>query len=388
MTHPRLSLVFSITVSGVVATSVVSPLIPAIINEFGVPSSTAGLIVSAATIPGVLSAPAAGWLSDRFGRRVVTVVILLVASIAGGASALSPTLEWLLGLRFIQGAASAGLINMGIVLIVDHWTGAERSKKIGQNAAVITTSIAVIPLVSGLVASFFDWRVSVAGYLLGVPLALLAARLLPDEVRGGERQPSGSLVNALLDRYVATTLLASVAAFAIVFGLKFAALPLLVAERFSWTPGAIGALLMVPALTSTTSALKLAGIHRRFGIVGSLALGFGGYALGAIGFFLAPTQWALIGAALIFGLGDGVALPSVQSMAAEGSPVEVRGTVIALAIGATRLGQAIGPLGAGLLIAWHGVSAIYPIGALVAVSMATLTYLGYRLRWLVPSADS
>lgn len=371
------------------ATSVVSPLIPEIIQEFGAAASSAGLIVSAATIPGVLSAPAAGWLSDRFGRRVVIVAILLVASVAGGLSALSPSLGWLLGLRFIQGAASAGLINLGVVLIVDHWVGAERSRRIGQNAAVITTSIAVVPLVSGLVASYFNWRVSVAGYLLGVPLAFLAFRRLPkDHDRERQRLPSGSVINAIKDRYVAITLLTSVAAFAIVFGLKFASLPVLVGDRFSWTPGAIGALLMVPALTSTTSALRLAALHRRLGIVGSLALGFGAYSFGAIGFFLARQEWVLVAVALVFGFGDGIVLPSVQSMAAEGSPVEVRGTVIALAVGATRLGQAIGPLGAGLLIAWSGVSAAYPVGALVAAAMATLTYLGHRFRWLVPSVES
>ena len=145
---------------------------------------------------------------------------------------------------------------------------------------------------------------------------------------------------------------------------------------------------MVPAMTSTASALKLSSVHRRFGIVGSLALGFGAYSLGAIGFFLASTELVLIAVALVFGFGDGVVLPSVQSMAAEGSPVEVRGTVIALAIGATRLGQAIGPLGAGLLIAWQGVSTVFAVGALVAASMTILTWVGYRLKWLVPSVDS
>lgn len=367
------------------ATSVVSPLIPTIIEEFGVPSSSAGLIVSAATIPGVLTAPVVGWLSDRLGRRIVTVAILLLASFAGGASALSPSLEWLLGLRLVQGAASAGLINMAVVLIVDHWTGTERSKKIGQNSAVITTSIAIVPFVSGLIASFFGWRVSVGAYLLGVPLALVAFRFLPDDVKAAdERRLPGSLLKGVLDRYVAVTLLSAVAAFSIVFGLKFAALPVLVVERFSWTPGAIGALLMVPAVISTVAALKLASVHHRLGAVGSLAAGFGAYAIAALGFYFADTVWAIVAVALIFGIGDGIVLPSILSMAAEGSPLAVRGTIISFVVGATRLGQALGPLVAGMLIAWRGVAAVYPLGAILAGVMAVLTYAGNRSRWLVP----
>jgi hypothetical protein len=71
-------------------------------------------------------APVVGVLADRYGRRAVLVPCLVGIGTFGLISALAPTFELLLLAWLLQDIGAAGLINLAVVLIGDHWTGIER----------------------------------------------------------------------------------------------------------------------------------------------------------------------------------------------------------------------------------------------------------------------
>src|SRR3546814_1692572 len=84
-------------------------------------------------------------LADRHGRRAVLVPCLASFGLFGLLSALSPSFQVLLVLRLLQGVGGAGLINLAVVIIGDHWSGIDRARLVGQNAAVLTLSLATFP---------------------------------------------------------------------------------------------------------------------------------------------------------------------------------------------------------------------------------------------------
>jgi MFS family permease len=90
-------------------------------------SPTAGVFVTAGTLPGILMAPVIGVLADRYGRRAVPLSCPVRFGTFGLISALAPSFELLLLARLLQGIGAAGLINLAVVLIGDHWTGLERT---------------------------------------------------------------------------------------------------------------------------------------------------------------------------------------------------------------------------------------------------------------------
>ncbi|MGV3760793.1 MAG: MFS transporter [Actinomycetota bacterium] len=118
-------LVFSITITGILANTLVVPAIPDILDAFDRPDSSAGLFVAAGTLPGIVMAPVIGVLADRHGRRAVLVPCLVAFGLFGVLNGLSPTWEALLLLRLLQGVGGAGLINLAVVIISDHWSGIE-----------------------------------------------------------------------------------------------------------------------------------------------------------------------------------------------------------------------------------------------------------------------
>ena len=149
--------------------------------------------MAAGTLPGIVMAPVIGVLADRFGRRAVLVPCLVGFGVFGLLSALAPTFEMLLVLRLLQGVGSAGLINLAVVIIGDHWDGVERARLVGQNAAVLTVSLAVFPPLGGLLTELGGWRLSFAPYAVGLVTAAViwcAARPRPPRRRATRARPA------------------------------------------------------------------------------------------------------------------------------------------------------------------------------------------------------
>jgi MFS family permease len=364
--------VVSITLTGIMANTLVTPATPDIVDDFGVGRAGVGLLLAAATAPGIVLAPIIGVLSDRYGRRAIVVPCLVIFGLAGGTAAFAPSYEVLLGLRLLQGIGSAGLINLAVVIIGDHWDGLERAKMIGRNAACLTASIAVLPPLGGLLASLGGWRWTFAPYWIGLVTAVAVLRYLGPSERG-----TGTLGEQLrrttpylkLPVVIGSMAMAFVL-FALVFGGFLTVLPVHLKDDFGVSAGFRGLVLGVPAIPSTIMALNLGRFRARFGagpilVVGSLAI-----ALGFAVLAVAPTLPLIMLGPVIYGFGEGLMIPTLQDAVASAAPASSRGAIVASFVGVNRLGQTVGPVAAGAGLAAFSSEAVFLVGAALALAMA------------------
>lgn len=362
-------MVFAITVTGILSNTLINAPLPDIVDDLEVSDASAGLLVAAGTLPGIVMAPIVGLLADRFGRRQVLIPCLTLFGVAGLAGALAPTFGVLLATRALQGVGSAGLINLAVVLLADSWDGAARAKVIGQNAAVLTISIAVLPALGGVLAEAGGWRASFLPYGLALLTALAVHLFVPARQAG----PTSGLRQQLRDAAVVVrrpvvwgSIAYGCALFVLIFGLFLTALPLLLDDTFGLGPSARGLVLSVPALGSTVVALNLGRLRPRLGarrlLLGASALFVVAFAL--VG--LAPVLPVLLVGTLVYGLGEGAAIPTVQDLVAGAAPAESRGAVVAVWVGAARLGQTIGPLLTGATLGVVGAGGAFVAGAALA----------------------
>lgn len=376
---PPLLLIFAITVTGITVNSLITPSIPEILDGLGAPRSASGLVLAGATAPGIVLAPVMGVLADRYGRRRVLIPCLVTFGVAGGLAGLSPNLLVLVVLRLFQGAGSAGLINLAVVTIGDHWRGNERARLIGRNAAVLTVSLAVFPPLGGLLTDLAGFRAPFALYPLGMLTALWVWRRLPRVDTGvtSMREQMRGAMPYLRSRTVVGLLVAGVVLFVLIFGLMLTVMPLYLEQRFGLSASLRGVLLALPAITSTTGALLLGRVQEAVGrrrlLTGSAALFVVAFAV--VGF--APALPLLVVGILIMGVGEGFLLPGLQDVAASAAPASARGTVVAVWVGAARTGQTVGPLIAGAAYAATGGPVTFLAGAAVALAMPGL--LAYSL---------
>lgn len=370
--RPPLAVVFAVTVSGILSNTLIVAPLPDIVDDLGVARASAGVLVAAGTLPGIVMAPVVGLLADRFGRRHVLVPCLVLFGVAGLAGALAPTFEVLVATRAVQGIGSAGLINLAVVLLADSWDGTERAKVIGWNAAVLTTSIAVVPPIGGLLAEVGGWRLAFAPYGIALVTAVAVWLVVPDV----ESAPALGLRRQLTDAAVVVRrplVAASIAfggvLFVLIFGLFFTAMPLVLEGSFGLGAASRGLVLAVPAVGSTAVALNLGRLRARFGARRLLLAATAGFTVAFAVVGVAPVLPLIAVGVLVYGLGEGAALPTVQDLVAGAAPAASRGAVVAVWVGAARLGQSIGPLLTGALLGVMEAQSVFLLGAAVAAAL-------------------
>ncbi len=370
--RPPFLVIVSITLTGIMANTLVTPATPDIVDDFGVGRAGVGLLLAAATAPGIVLAPIIGVLSDRYGRRETVVPCLVIFGLTGGLAAFAPSYEILLALRLLQGVGSAGLINLAIVIIGDHWDGAERARMIGRNAACLTASIAVLPPLGGLLAGIGGWRLTFAPYWIGLVTAVAVLRYLGPSERGDStlREQLRATRPYLRMPVVVGSMGMAFILFVLIFGGFLTVLPVHLKDDFDVSATYRGLVLGVPAIPSTIMALNLGRLRARFGAGPILVFGSVTLAIGLAVLGVAPTLWLLMLGQIIYGFGEGLMIPTLQDAVASAAPVSSRGAIVASFVGVSRLGQTVGPVAAGAGLAAFGSEAVFLMGAGLALAMA------------------
>jgi MFS transporter, DHA1 family, multidrug resistance protein len=134
------------------------PAIPATAAAFGVGETLAQHSVSVFFAGFALGQVIYGAVADRFGRRPVMLVGLgaFVATCIG--CALSPTIEILIGMRFLQGLTAACGPILGRAMIRDRFEGEEMARVMSFAMAAFITAPIIAPSIGAVVLELGSWR--------------------------------------------------------------------------------------------------------------------------------------------------------------------------------------------------------------------------------------
>lgn len=175
-----------LTLGGLFAVNAVSidgPIvaIPDIALSFGVPPGAAQLTTVMFLLGYALAHIPVGLLGDRYGRRPIILIGLLIAIVASIAAVAAPNFETLLIARFIQGVATCFAGLLARAMIRDVASGRQASEIASNALSFLTILIVIAPLLSGLLLYLGSWRyvlALVSVYLVGI--FLLTLRLIPE----------------------------------------------------------------------------------------------------------------------------------------------------------------------------------------------------------------
>jgi len=138
------------------------------------------LVLAAAMLP-------AGLLGDRYGRKKVLVVSLVLFGIGSAGCAYSTSVGEFMVARVIIGLAGAGLIVMAFSVLTVLFNKEERPKAVGVMAGATFVAFPIGPILGGWLLSNFWWGWV---FLINVPvvvIALAAVVTLVPESRSSER---------------------------------------------------------------------------------------------------------------------------------------------------------------------------------------------------------
>ena len=143
-----------------------------------------------------------GSMADRFGRRRVFLIGLSVFALGSLLCSTAPTEGWLIGFRVVQALGGSMLNPVAMSIVTATFTErAERARATGVWSAVAGVSLAVGPIVGGLLTETVSWR---AIFWINVPIgvaAIVLTALFVPESKGREPRrfdPVGQLLVMLL----------------------------------------------------------------------------------------------------------------------------------------------------------------------------------------------
>lgn len=358
------------------------PILPEIARDLAATTDQIALLASVFALPYAFIQPFLGPVGDALGKRRVIATATLLTGAALVACALAPGLGWLFAFRAMAGIAAGGIYPLVIATFGDRIPLDSRQVALSRLLAFSTAGQIGGGILSGLLHGLVDWRgiIGIGAFaVLGMGGVLLLQLL-----RGPADPPPGRpQAGAALRRYaeilrlpMARRLYASVALEGLlVFGL----FPYLAALLAGWGLGgpaeaglAIGAFGMA-GIASTFLARPLLA---RLGLPGMQRLAGGLMAAGQAGIALAGWYGpALPGGALpaaalpvmlgmfALGLGYFTMHSSLQTRVTE-LTATARGSAVALHACAFFIGQSLGPiLFGGLLARLGAVPALLLSGA-------------------------
>lgn len=87
--------------------TIVTTALPKMSNYFHTSSATIALLVSVYLITVAIFIPMSGWMANRFGKKNIWMLAVLIFTLSSLGNALAPSFQILLGMRIIQGISGA-----------------------------------------------------------------------------------------------------------------------------------------------------------------------------------------------------------------------------------------------------------------------------------------
>ncbi|WP_139489929.1 MFS transporter [Brevibacillus dissolubilis] len=364
----------------VLGNSMLIPILPTMETELGLTSFQSSFIITAFSIAAGLVIPLAGYLSDRFNRKIVVTIALSLYGLGGllaGLSALwfdDPYLMIMVG-RVLQGVGAAGTSPIAMALVGDLFNGASESRALGLLETSNGMGKVLSPILGSLFALITWYTVFLAFPIICGAVLLLFLFMVKEKKKKKEPMPVGQYIHSIKTVFakngkwlVPAFFIGSICLFTL-FGVLFYLSDLL-EEEYGIDGVAKGGLLAIPLLAMSITAYitgaiikKKLKLMRFFIIMGLLALTASYFGSS----FVENNAYILIGVLVIGSIGTGMILPCLNSMIIGSVKKSERGMITSLYNGVRFIGVAVGPPVFTWLISISANVMFYTIAGLTAL---------------------
>lgn len=300
--------------------SVFLPSLPAMTEDFGTDYGVMQLAVSLYLATTAVVQLAVGPLSDRFGRRPVTLFSIAFFIIATLGCVMATTVEVFLLFRMAQGAIATGLV-LSRAVVRDMVPQDEAASMIGYVTMGMSLVPMFAPMIGGALDEFFGWRMTFV-FLAGFGAAVLGLAWADQgETKASTglsfREQVADYPELLTSRrfwgYVFAAAFGSGSFFAFLGGAPFVA-----TEIFGMPPSATGIFFGLPALGYGLGNYLTGRFSVRYGINRMIVWGAlitsGGMALSLLLTYAGlGSAWVFFGLTSTVGLGNGLVLPNATA---------------------------------------------------------------------------
>lgn len=358
------------------------PLLPLLARELGATPPMIGVVVGASTVTGIfLKLPAGAW-SDVLGRRPLLIAGTIVFAAMPFTYLGVASLGTLIALRSIHGAATAIVGPVASASLSDIAPADRRATWLSTYSMVQGVGQALGPVIAGylVAAGRYDLAFAAAG-VLAAATPLLAARWpVRSSARAGwtgRGQLSRGILDASRQPLIVLTSLTQAAQF-VLNGALSAFLPLFARDVAGLGIAQLGWLFALQTATTLTvrpvMGMVSDRVDRRSVIVAGLSV-----CSTAVWLISFARGWAaLVAAVAAYAVGVAVTSAATTAFITDLSHRARYGTSHGLFGSIYDVGDAAGPILAGLLVASLGYAGMFRVMACVSLAVAVVFYWSTR----------
>jgi EmrB/QacA subfamily drug resistance transporter len=150
--------------------TIVNIALPSIQSDLHMTASRLEWVISAYALTLATLIPLGGTLGDRYGRKRVFLVGLVIFTFASGACALSSVDIALIGFRVLQGIGGAAMSALTLSILSEAYPPETRPGAIGVWAAVSALGFGLGPVIGGILIGLFTWS---SVFWVNVPIGIM-----------------------------------------------------------------------------------------------------------------------------------------------------------------------------------------------------------------------
>lgn len=382
-----------ISFQNVIGFSLLIPVLPFVISQFGGSSIMYGALLATYALCQFIATPIIGALSDRYGRKPLLFVSFLGTLIGWSlfcASAYLPNpLVWIFIAQIIDGI-TGGNISVAGAYAIDISTPRERTKIFGYFGALFGIGFIIGPALGGLLAQTPLGYVSVGLFALALSVVTLLCIvfLLPESLHEHKRRyihwkEAVKKMNVFAgiaqfhEKAVIQTLLVSRFFYALAFGMVNVAFTIYAQQYLKLNETQLGFLfLYIGIMIAVNQALIGRIITRKTGEQRAFYIGQAIFSIVILCFALQPNLLQTIGITAIMTFASALSYPTSRALLSIATAETQQGEVSGLDESLNALSRAIGPLVAGLLFQ----SLFTTSFVVIAVTFAVIQYIWLRRR--------
>ncbi len=337
--------------------SMLIPVLPFISKKLNISSFQVSLIITVYSIVAIVLIPIAGYLSDRFGRKIIMVPCLIIAGIGGAVCGFAswkmddPYIIILIG-RVLQGIGSAGAAPVVIPLVGDMFKEDKQvSAGLGMTETANTAGKVLSPIIGASLA-YIVWFLPFwfIPFFCAISALLVFFLVKVPKKKEKKKQTLREFAHQVKiifkenGKWLFAIFAVGCIIMFVLFGILFYLSDML-EKQYNIEGIKKGLVLAIPLLALSISSYiagkKIGESKHVMKIV--VVIGMGLATISFLALRVEHSFFYLVAFLAITGIGIGMTLPSLDAIITEGIKKEQRGTITSIYSAMRFIGVAAGP---------------------------------------------
>ncbi|MFU1793615.1 MFS transporter [Paenibacillus azoreducens] len=354
----------------------VIPILPKLLEDFHAGGTAAGYLIAASGLTQFLFSPIAGEWADKYGRKRMIVLGLLLFTLSQFIFAIASVM-WMLYLsRFLGGIGAAMMVPAMMAYVADSTTEDTRGKGLGLLGAAMSLGFVIGPGIGGFLADLGLRAPFYIAALIAAIATILSVVMLKETLSLERRQAAKNsnvkregIVKQLISSVKAPYFIYLILVFTLTFGLvNFEAIfSLYVDNKYAYTTKEISIMITVGSLVGVIiQGAFINKLLHRFGENKLINVSFLISAITMVLMLLSGNFWYNMLMILVFFTFTSIMRPAINTMLSKMAGPEEQGFVMGMNNAYMSLGNIFGPALAGILFDVH-MNLPYSFGAIILV---------------------